>query len=341
MAVLASTTEGGYASQVSLLDIININPPYIVYNEMGNYFTPRDGQWTISSVEVFFGKYVHGAASTPLTCQIYSTADLNRGVPTALVATSTTTITPSDLAATGWTWETSAWQTFDFDDVVCDKLKTYVVTVKCLDETPYDEDIAAVWVFSAPGTTHVPNFVYGKSNYNIYSSSWNVLAGGGCIHYRVNGTELALPEKAITPGPTNANEAVELDQEDLTWVDGGLGEANAATTFNVYYGTTSGALTLVSSGQAAGVATNLFTVWGVEYGSPYEYAVTRYWRIDSTNASGTTTGDEWSFTTLSEGYVPPYPPPRPDPYDPDVGGGGSYATNLLVIGHKVLYYRET
>jgi len=151
----------------------------------------------------------------------------------------------------------------------------------------------------------------------------------------------ALPEKAITPGPTNANEAVELDQEDLTWVDGGLGEANEATHFSVYYGTTSGALTLVSSGQAAGVATNLFTVWGVEYGSPYDYAVTRYWRIDSTNTAGTTTGDEWSFTTLSEGYVPPYPPPRPDPYDPDVGGGGSYATNLLVIGHKVLYYRET
>ena len=141
-----------------------------------------------------------------------------------------------------------------------------------------------------------------------------------------------VPTKAANPTPTNANSDVTLDHETVTWEDGG-----GADTYNVYYGDTSGALTLVSAAQAA----TEFTVWGIGDGSPYDYEVTRYWRIDSTNAAGTTTGDEWSFTTLSEGYVPPYPPPRPDPYDPDVGGGGSYATNLLVIGHKVLYYRET
>jgi len=154
-----------------------------------------------------------------------------------------------------------------------------------------------------------------------------------------------LPDKAITPGPTHENIEVTLDHENLTWIDGGLGESNEATHFNVYYGTASGALTLVSSGQAAGVASNLFTVWGVEYGSPYDYAVTRYWRIDSTNGAGTTTGDEWSFTTLSEGYVPPYPPPRPDDYDPDtdVTGGGRFGTTLLAISNNsdvgVIYYR--
>ena len=123
------------------------------------------------------------------------------------------------------------------------------------------------------------------------------------------------PEKAITPGPTDANSAVTLDQEDLTWIDGGLGAANEALTFNVYYGDTSGSLTLVASAQDAGAVSNLFTIWNLDYGSPFDYAVTRYWRIDSTNDVGTTTGDEWSFTTLT--FDPPVPsPPEPDPDDP-------------------------
>ena len=124
-----------------------------------------------------------------------------------------------------------------------------------------------------------------------------------------------LPEKAVTPGPTNANSDVTLDQNDLTWIDGGFGAENEATHFSVYYGDTSGDLTLVSDGQTAGGATNSFIIWELLYGSPFDYAVTRYWRVDSTNEWGTTTGDEWSFTTLT--FAPPGPsPPDPDPDDP-------------------------
>ncbi len=97
------------------------------------------------------------------------------------------------------------------------------------------------------------------------------------------------PTKASTPAPTNANTSVTLDQAAITWVDGG-----GADTYNVYYGTESGSLTLVSSTQAG----TSFTVTGITDGAPYAYLSTRYWRIDSTNAFGTTTGDEWSFTTL-------------------------------------------
>lgn len=98
------------------------------------------------------------------------------------------------------------------------------------------------------------------------------------------------PTKAKTPAPTDAASDVTLDQATLTWEDGGN-----ADTYNVYYGDTSGNLTLVSSAQAG---TSL-TVTGITLGSPYDYVVTRYWRIDSINAGGTTTGDEWSFTTIN------------------------------------------
>jgi hypothetical protein len=97
------------------------------------------------------------------------------------------------------------------------------------------------------------------------------------------------PSKATTPAPTNANTGVTLDQANLTWVDGG-----GADTFDVYYGIESGNLSLVSSAQVDAS----FTVTGIPNGSPYDHLITRYWRIDSVNGNGTTTGDEWSFTTI-------------------------------------------
>lgn len=95
--------------------------------------------------------------------------------------------------------------------------------------------------------------------------------------------------KAINPSPSDANTSVTLDQATISWDDGG-----SSDTFDVYYGTESGNLIKVSDAQ---VGTS-FTVTGITDGSPYAYLSVRYWRIDSTNAAGTTTGDEWSFTTL-------------------------------------------
>jgi len=120
----------------------------------------------------------------------------------------------------------------------------------------------------------------------------------------------AKPSKAVNPTPTDTNSAVTLDHDTIVWEDGG-----GADTYNVYYGTTSGALSLVSSAQAG----TSFTIWGVSDGSPYDYLDIRYWRIDSTNEAGTTTGDEWMFTTIPLTYPNPSPtPPDPDyPYPPD------------------------
>jgi len=109
------------------------------------------------------------------------------------------------------------------------------------------------------------------------------------------------PEKAITPGPANAATNVTLDQATITWVDGG-----GADTYNVYYGDTSGSLSLISEGQEE----LSLTITGITNGSPFSYIITRYWRIDSINASGTTTGDEWVFTTIR------FNPPRPTRFYP-------------------------
>lgn len=120
--------------------------------------------------------------------------------------------------------------------------------------------------------------------------SWSTLSGGRRYIVEIYGTATStLPTKADTPSPTDTNTSVTLDQATITWNDGG-----GADTFNVYYGTTSGSLSLVSSAQAG----TSFTVTGITDGAPYSYLSIRYWRIDSTNAGGTTTGDEWSFTTI-------------------------------------------
>ena len=307
--------------------------------------------YTIDSITVAFShrqiSYVdtgHGDVTT-ISCYIADDVVLgSSGLPVSLANADNTILSTAVTEYAYGTWDgTYSLHTFNFTGCPALSGQNWIVISQTATDGNNGWTFSCGWIAGTGSASERDGVSTGatriRADVTDDEGDWQDFVS--MTHYvDVEGAFL-LPEKAITPGPTNANEAVELDQEDLTWVDGGLGEANEATHFSVYYGTTSGALTLVSSGQAAGVASNLFTVWGIGDGSPYDYEVTRYWRIDSTNGAGTTTGDEWMFTTLSEGYVPPYPPPRPDPYDPDVGGGGSYATNLLVIGHKVLYYRET
>jgi len=179
---------------------------------------------------------------------------------------------------------------------------------------PYAGGIGSHYVWEPPG--------------GIGSAEWSAITGD---HYFEEwGT--AVPAKAKNPTPTDANSAVTLDQDTIVWEDGG-----GADTYDVYYGTTSGDLILVSSAQTE----TSFTVWGMADGSPYDYEVTRYWRIDSTNDVGTTTGDEWSFTTIT------FDPPVPSPSDPDGDFPPDYAFDpnfirtknrlVLAAGHQVWY----
>lgn len=153
----------------------------------------------------------------------------------------------------------------------------------------------------------------GTEKYWYYDGSWILLATIGTA-YKLNTTDCdsndaltpnasyrsfsGLPQQGIrsyldtstlptkAENPTPADEATNVDffALGLSWDDGG-----GADTFDVYMGPV-GALVLVSSAQAE----TTFTVdtedipWGE----------TIYWRIDSTNGEGTTTGDTWSFDVV-------------------------------------------
>jgi subtilisin family serine protease len=98
------------------------------------------------------------------------------------------------------------------------------------------------------------------------------------------------PSKPINPSPSNGAGGQSIDV-DISWSDGG-----GAASYDVYFGTDP----TPDSGEFKDNQT----------GTSYEpgtlsYSSTYYWKIDAKNASGTTTGDIWSFTTEAS---PPPPP---------------------------------
>ncbi len=91
------------------------------------------------------------------------------------------------------------------------------------------------------------------------------------------------PGKATTPNPANGASGVGTTN-DLSWAAG-----SGATSHDVYFGTT-------SPGTSRGNQTATTYDTGTMANS-----TTYYWRINEKNASGTTTGDVWSFTTVALG----------------------------------------
>ncbi|MCB2154986.1 choice-of-anchor D domain-containing protein [bacterium] len=102
------------------------------------------------------------------------------------------------------------------------------------------------------------------------------------------------PSKAISPSP--ADGATSQSRELLlTWQDGG-----GADTFDIYFGETFPPIYQGSS------IIGEFDPGVLDFGKTY------FWRIDSINAGGVTTGDPWSFSTAANG--PPLKPTDPYPY---------------------------
>ncbi len=94
---------------------------------------------------------------------------------------------------------------------------------------------------------------------------------------------VSLPGKATTPNPANGAGGIGITN-DLSWTAG-----SGATSHDVYFGTT-------SPGTLRGNQTATTYDTGTMANS-----TTYYWRINEKNASGTTTGDVWSFTTTAPG----------------------------------------
>ncbi len=233
--------------------------------------------------------------------KVYSTpyaelADLPVGVisVTALVGS-------KDLDTSGWSHNFVLNRTFTFASPINVSDGVYLVTLggSSLGGSDYIK-----WRY---GTPVVGN---GRLESLDAGSTWSNDSGGNAKLTQIYGT-YATPSKATNPTPSNAAADVTLNQATITWEDGG-----GADTYDVYYGDTSGSLVKVSDAQA-GLS---LTITGIDDGSPFNHIVTRYWRIDSTNGAGTTTGDEWSFTTIR------FYPPGPIYYYPT----GNYYYQLLV-----------
>ena len=126
---------------------------------------------------------------------------------------------------------------------------------------------------------------------------------GGVIYWRVDaineidttiGTVWSFdprPAKATTPVPADGAIDQRLNLAQLAWT-----AATEAETYDVYFDTES----LVDRVSAAQTGVSF-----AELGQPFVYDTSYIWRIDSINAFGTTTGDEWTFTTIS--FDPPIP----------------------------------
>lgn len=110
------------------------------------------------------------------------------------------------------------------------------------------------------------------------------------LWFKEYGTDVT-PAKPTAPSPSDTGTNVTLDESELSWTAGARTD-----TFDIYFGV-SGSEALVESDQAVGD-----TNWAIEFGT-LDYGTTYGWRVDATNVYATTTGDTWTFTTIS--FAPP------------------------------------
>ncbi len=106
------------------------------------------------------------------------------------------------------------------------------------------------------------------------------------------------PGQPGSPTPSNGAGSVSINQ-DLSW-----SAASGAASYNVYFGTSSSLGAGQLLGNQAGTSRDVGTM---------AFSATYYWRIDAVNASGTTTGSTWSFTTEADTPAPPGQPGSPTP----------------------------
>jgi YVTN family beta-propeller protein len=121
--------------------------------------------------------------------------------------------------------------------------------------------------------------------------------GGGSSGSGGDGTTSgsSAPTQATSPNLSNGATDV-VTSTQLSWV-----AVSGATSYDVYFGIT-------TTGWAS-VTNTILTSFSP---SVLQYSTTYYWRIDSKNSAGTTTGSIWSFTTTPP---PPAQVTSPNPND--------------------------
>jgi len=202
----------------------------------------------------------------------------NVGYPTGLASGSKTVDIDSITTSTS-----GEWVTFDFgegSEVSISSSTQYWIRI----DTPSAGDTSnyVCWIRDSSNG-------FGNGSPAYYYGAW---AGGtGDFFFEMWDSlpdEGGAPTKATNPTPANSATEVDFSAFGLSWEDGGN-----ADTYDVYIGDT-GSLTKVSTAQAGTTyTTNLSEIETAIGSSPIEQKI--YWRVDSTNDEGTTTGDEWNF----------------------------------------------
>lgn len=134
------------------------------------------------------------------------------------------------------------------------------------------------------GTTYNPGALLNNTLYYWRIDSTNAVSGTTTGNVWSFTTIVLPPAQVGSPSPGIGAINVPVNQQ-LSW-----GAASGATSYNVYFGTTSPG---ASMGSQSGTTYNPGVL---------SISTVYYWRIDSVNAGGTTTGIVWSFTTTS---IPP------------------------------------
>lgn len=94
------------------------------------------------------------------------------------------------------------------------------------------------------------------------------------------GNSVTYPSQVTLLSPANGATGV-ITTTSISWLS-----ASGATSYDVYFGITSTGWSVVTN-----TASTNYTPGGLSLNTLY------YWRIDSRNNGGTTTGLVWSFTT--------------------------------------------
>ncbi|MEM7305416.1 MAG: M43 family zinc metalloprotease [Planctomycetota bacterium] len=129
-------------------------------------------------------------------------------------------------------------------------------------------------------------------------------------HYRSDLPGSALPGVASSPTPVSGASGVGVNQI-LVWTAG-----SGANSNDVYFGTDP----TPDAGEFQGNQAGAVFLPGVLANN-----TTYYWRIDSVNGSGTTTGNTWNFTTTSS---PTLPGKATNPSPASGAGGVSTTSNI-------------
>jgi hypothetical protein len=168
---------------------------------------------------------------------------------------------------------TTGWQTIDLTSSVFVESGTKIWLAWVYESNP-----GIYYEVGTPGRAHSDNTwsggmpdPFGSSSLSdyIYSIYATYTPGGG-----------TPPGQASNPSPANSAANISIIA-DLSWTEG-----TDSTSSDVYFGTSS-----PGTFQGNQTATTFDT-------GTMSNNTTYYWRIDEVNASGTTTGTVWSFTTI-------------------------------------------